>query len=249
MQTIATSRHPYSALTRVRSAGELVVGLDQNNLPFSTAHPRPEGLDVEIAGLLAEQLGVKLRVYWAYSAHDSYPSKLAAKRLCDVIMGVMPDDRFGQRVLYSRPYYVARFLLVTRAGETRSAVEEPVAVEEGVAVRGLTGQTIRPYPSTEAVLEAVAAGRVKAGYVISTRGPWLARERWPGKLEFHPSQASADVFPISAAVRKADGDLKEAIDRAWDDLDRSGRLAQVFARWHIPFDPVRVSDRTKEPQP
>ena len=67
MQKVATSKHPYSGLSRVRSAGELVVGLDQNNLPFSTAHPRPEGLDVEIAGLLAEQLGVKLRVYWAYS--------------------------------------------------------------------------------------------------------------------------------------------------------------------------------------
>ncbi len=249
MQKIATSKHPYSGLARVRSAGELVVGLDQNNLPFSTAHPRPAGLDLEIAGLLAEQLGVTLRVYWAYSAHDSYPSKLAAKQLCDVILGVMPDDRFGQRVLYSRPYYVAKYLVVTRAGEGRPAAEEPVAVEEGVAVRGLKGRTPRPYPSTEAVLEAVASGRVKAGYVISTRGPWLAEQHWPGKLEFHPTGASTDSFPISAAVRKADGDLKEAIDRAWDELDRSGRLAQVFARWHIPFDSVVVPDRKKEPRP
>ena len=114
MQRIETSKHPYTGLARIRSAGELVVGLDQNNLPFSTAHPRPAGLDYEIAGLLAEQLGVPLRVYWAYSAHDSYPSKLSAKQLCDVILGVMPDDRFGQRVLYSRPYYVAKYQLVVR---------------------------------------------------------------------------------------------------------------------------------------
>ena len=67
--------------------------------------PEPAGLDYEIAGLLAKQLGVRLRVYWAISAHDSYPSKLSAKGLCDVILGVMPDDRFAQRVLYSRPYY------------------------------------------------------------------------------------------------------------------------------------------------
>ena len=105
MQKVQTSKHPYAGLARVRSAGELVVGLDQNNLPFSTAHPAPAGLDYEIAGLLAEQLGVSLRVYWAFSAHDSYPSKLSTKRLCDVILGVMPDDRFAQRVLYSRPYY------------------------------------------------------------------------------------------------------------------------------------------------
>ncbi len=65
MRKIQTSKHPYDALARIRSAGELVVGLDQGNLPFSTAHPAPAGLDYEIAGLLAEQLGVSLRVYWA----------------------------------------------------------------------------------------------------------------------------------------------------------------------------------------
>ncbi|HKI17315.1 MAG TPA: transporter substrate-binding domain-containing protein, partial [Isosphaeraceae bacterium] len=89
MQKIQTSKHGYQGLAKVRSAGELVVGLDQNNLPFSTAHPQPSGLDHEIAGLLAAQLGVGLRVYWAYSSHDSYPSKLASKGLCDVILGVM----------------------------------------------------------------------------------------------------------------------------------------------------------------
>ena len=116
MQKIQTSKQAYSGLARIRSAGEIVVGLDQNNLPFSTAYPRPGGLDYEIAGLLANELGVRLRVYWAISAHDSYPSKLSAKGLCDVILGVMPDDRFAQRVLYSRPYYRAMYQRVVRLG-------------------------------------------------------------------------------------------------------------------------------------
>ena len=61
MQKVQASRNSYSGLARVRSAGEIVVGLDQNNLPFSTAHPEPAGLDFEIAGLLAKELGVRLR--------------------------------------------------------------------------------------------------------------------------------------------------------------------------------------------
>ncbi len=44
-----------------------------------------------------------------------------------------------------------------------------------------------------------------------------------------------DRFGICAAVRKTDGDLKDAIDRALDALAQSGRLAAVFARWHIPY--------------
>jgi polar amino acid transport system substrate-binding protein len=240
LERVQTSKNPYGGLGRVRSAGELVVGLDQNNLPFSAAHPKPAGLDCEIAGLLAEQLGVKLRVYWAYSAHDSYPSKLATKKLCDVVLSVVPDDRFGKRVLYSRPYCAASYGLVVRAGESGPARldqlgDEPVAVEQGLAVRGLEGRKVRSYPSLEAILEAVAAKEAKAGYVISTRGPWLARERWPGKLKFVPIADSVDRFPICVAVRKGEADLKEAIDRALEELDRAGRLAPVFARWHVPY--------------
>jgi ABC-type amino acid transport substrate-binding protein len=236
MGELQTSGRPYSGLARVRSAGALVVGLDQNNLPFSTAHPAPAGLDYEVAGLLAEKLGVSLRVYWAYSAHDSYPSKLASKRLCDVILGVMPDDRFNGRVLFSRPYYAATYRLVTRTGEAIDPGRGVVGVEEGVAIRGLKDWAVRTYPSTDAVLEAVATGRVGAGYVISTRGPWLARKNWPGKLTFEPAPGPVDRFPIGAAVRKSDLDLKDAIDRALDELDGSGELARVFARWGIPYE-------------
>jgi ABC-type amino acid transport substrate-binding protein len=108
-----------------------------------------------------------------------------------------------------------------------------------VAVRGLKGRAVHAYPSTEAVLEAVANGRERAGYAIATRGAWLAHEHWPGKLDWLPAaDTEVDAFPIVAAVRKSDRELKDAIDRAWDELDRSGRLAQAFARWHIPHEPA-----------
>jgi polar amino acid transport system substrate-binding protein len=249
MQKIQTSKHGYTGLARVRSAGELVVAMDQNNLPFSSAHPEPAGLDYEIAELLARHLGVRLRVYWAIAAHDSYRSKLSAKGLCDLILGAIPDARFEQRVLFSRPYYDARYQLVIRAGEDRPTAREPVAVEQGVAVRGLDGRMVRPYPSTEAILEAVASGTEKAGYVISTRSAWMAQKRWPGKLVFLTTAESVDHLPICAALRKTDGDLKDAIDQGWDELDRTGQLARVFARWHIPYESGAVVNRKKESEP
>ncbi len=241
MQKVQTSKHLYSGLSRIRSAGELVVGLDQNNLPYSTAHPKPAGFEYEIADLLAKELGVRLRVYWAYSSHDSYPSKLS-KGLCDVLLGVTPDDRFEHRVQFSRPYYVAKYQVVVRVGRGDSTSTEPLGVEEGLALRGLNGRAVKTFSSTEAILEAVADGRTPAGYVVSTRASWLANERWRDKLVFLPTIEKQDCFPISAAVRKSDGELKDEIDRAWDALDRSGQLAQVLARWHVPYQPRLVVD-------
>ncbi len=235
------SKKGYGGLARVRSAGVLVVGLDHNNLPFSALHPEPAGLDYEIAQLLAEELGVSLRVYWAYSSHDSYASKLATKKLCDVMLGVIPDDRFGKRVLYSKPYYVARYQLVV-ATDDKGEVERasgPWAVESALAIRGLDGRQVVPYPSLAAVLEAVATGEMKTGYVLSTRGHWLTAKRWSGTLKFIDAANPVEQFPIFAAVRKTDPDLKKAIDRAFDDLAQSGRLADVFARWQIPYVPFK----------
>ncbi len=254
VQKVQTSRNPYGGLERVRSAGALVVGLDQNNLPFSAAHPKPAGLDYEIAGLLAEKLGVSLRVYWAYSAHDSYPSKLATKKLCDVMLGVMPDDRFGERVLFSRPYYVASYQLVVPSENKNlqrldQLGEEPLAVEPGALARGLEGRKTQTLASLEEILAAVAGNKAKAGYVISTRGHWMAERRWPGKLRFLDGDA-ADRFPICAAVRKSDRDLKAAIDQALRELAESGKLAPVFARWQVPYStPPRPEKGKPQKQP
>ena len=240
MQRVLTSKNPYGGLERVRSAGVLVVGLDQRNLPFSTVHPKPAGLDYELAGLLAKQLGVSLKIYWAYSAHDSYPSKLATRKLCDVMLGVMPDDRFANRVLYSRPYYLTSYRLVasSAAGALPSVEKlgaEPLALEQGALVRGLPETTVlTSYPSLDAILEAVAKNEVKAGYVISARSQWLAEQNWPGKLTFQEG-AAVDRFPICAVVRKTDAELKTAIDDAFAELARTGELAKVFARWHVPY--------------
>jgi len=250
MQRVLTSKNPYGGLERVRSAGTLVVGLDQHNLPFSTAHPKPAGLDYELAELLAKKLGVSLKIYWGYSSHDSYPSRLATRKLCDVMLGVMPDDRFANRVLYSKPYYLTNYRLVMRNDVAESpsppTVERlgkvPLAVEQGIVVRGLPEETVlKSYPSLEAVLKAVANNEAKAGYVISARSQWLAEQKWPGKLKFHDGE-KVDRFPICAVVRKTDADLIAAIDEAFAELAQTGELAKVCARWHVPY----VSPTEKE---
>lgn len=242
------SKKGYGGLDRIHSAGVLVVGLDQKNLPFSTAHPKPAGLDFEIAGLLAKKLDVSLDVYWAYSSHDSYPSKLATKKFCDVILGVMPDDRFASRVLYSKPYYFADYRLVLPIDSKVADKRSPLAVERGVAVRGIGDRQIHEYGDLAALLKAVVEKKEAAGYVISTRSRWLAEKRWPGKLKFvKPAIDATDRFPICVAVRKSDDDLKQAIDRALAELADSGKLADVFRRWHIPYDlPKNQTTQTKK---
>lgn len=245
MERRQRSKERYGGLQRIQSAGVLVVGLDQNSFPFSAAHPEPAGLDYEIAGLLAEKLGVTLKIYWAYSSHDSYPSKLATKELCDVMLGVMPDDRFGKRVAFSEPYYFLDYRFVVANQSAAPTGDVPIAVERGLALRGTKGRQVHELSSLAAILEAVAKGNEAAGYVSAAQGQWLAEQRWPGKLTFVRNESEkADRFPICAAVRKTDSDLTTAIDSAFEELAESGKLESVFKRWHVPYEVPQKSEKT-----
>ena len=231
------SRQSYDGLARIRSRGSLIVGLDQNNLPFSTAHPLASGLDYEVAELLANELGVSLEVYWAYSSHDSYPSKLANKKLCDVILGVMPDDRFGEKVAYSEPYYHASYVYAVPHDAISASIETgAIAAEPGIAVHGLAGRKVESYPNLETILAAVAQRKAPIGYVISSRALWIAENEYPGKLRFVSPGNDIDRFAICAAVRRDEPDLKSAIDDAFRDLRDTGQLQEVFAKWHVPLE-------------
>ena len=189
-------------------------------------------------------MGVSLSVFWAYSSHDSYPAKLAYKKQCDVMLGVMPDDRFGDQVAFSKPYYFTDYRFVVPSDNPEVDRDDSIAAERGVALCGLRGRRVHEYPSLERILDAVARREEPAGYVISTQGQWLAEQRWPGRLRFIRSDSdAADRFPICAAVRKSDRDLREAVEQALDDLAQSGKLADVFSRWHIPYEARQAAER------
>jgi polar amino acid transport system substrate-binding protein len=245
MQRRQRSRASYGGLEKVRARGTLVVGLDQNNLPLSSAHPKPSGLDYEIAELIAARLDVVLDIYWAYSSHDSYPSKLANKYFCDVMLGVMPDDRFSKRVIYTNPYYYAGYQLVVAAGvdSVNDETSTDIAIEPGIAIRGLAGRGVKQYPDLHTILESVANGQAQAGYVIATKGQWLAAQKWPGQLQFQESRTTADRFPICAAVRRTEPDLKDTIENVLQQLHVSGQLAEVFARWNVPYDTRQLDEK------
>ncbi len=105
-------------------------------------------------------------------------------------------------------------------------------------MRGLDGRAVRSYPSTEAVLEAVATGRERAGYVIVDARP-LAGPRALARASSTFLPAGPDrptVFPIVRGGAQV-GPRPEGRDRPGLGRARAvGPARPVFARWHIPYD-------------
>ncbi len=94
---------------RIRDRGELVVGMDPANLPYSSARDDRPGFDLEIARALADRLGVRLRIDWLDIQRETAVGELLERR-CDIVLGeavaanaVADEEELAGKVLYSRP--------------------------------------------------------------------------------------------------------------------------------------------------
>jgi ABC-type amino acid transport substrate-binding protein len=91
-------------LERVRQRGSLRVGYLRDRLPFAfvNASGRLVGFDIEIAHLLAKQLGVSLEL--VRTELSQIPQSLSEGR-CDIVMaGVVMTPEWSQRLSFSTPY-------------------------------------------------------------------------------------------------------------------------------------------------
>lgn len=223
----------------VRERGYLRVCADPSNLPFSSSDPATPGFEVELARLLAREIGVDARFEW----NLTYVRALRPLRegACDLFMGLPTDARFREGnpwVTISRPYYTLGHALVARTGtgiRTLSDLAGKRVAIEGISVADFyvvdKGIDRSIYKTQEQAFRAVAAGEAPAALLWLPVATWLARGM--SDLRVIPISDPRLEFPIGAGVRRRDGDLAKAIDEAIGRLQDSGKVQEVLARYRV----------------
>ena len=194
-----------SALEEIRAKGLLTVCMDIRNLPYSNADPELPGLYVEIAHLLAEELGVKLELHWLNTLRDSLLADMIRGH-CDCVIGVPIEERamseslqLGKNVDFSIPLYGTGYVLVKQKSnqESPKTLEdlklETLGTEAGSIASDVLrqmGYNRRVYRSQIAVLDALNKGQIAYGYVWSNIG-WLIEK---GSRIQQPEQTDT-VYP------------------------------------------------------
>ena len=176
-----------NTLAEIREKGVLTVCMDVRNLPYSNADPELPGLNVEIAHLLAEELGVELELHWLNTLRDSLLADMLRGH-CDCVIGIPIEERamsesmqLGQRVDFSKPYYGTGYVLVKRKNNPQSPKtlneikSEMIGAEGGSIASDVLqqqGYNRRVYGSQIAVLDALQKGQIAYGCVWANAG-WL----------------------------------------------------------------------------
>jgi ABC-type amino acid transport substrate-binding protein len=249
-------------LEKIKERGSLSVALYSEFPPF---HDQGKGIDVELAGALAQALNVKLSVlpFPAGEAMNDDLRNMVWKGHylgygpADVLLHVPVDRPLMQenpQVSIFGPYWRERVALARRLdavptleslsqlGKARVAV--PGLSLAGWLLIGADGGAYREQLVTTFKDGVQAAQALKSGEVPVAAGNLselqsVLRGQSGIAIEPLPSpRAPREGWAVGMAVKKDATELAQALQGALNDIAKDGRLAAMFERHNVSWRPV-----------
>lgn len=248
-------------LAQVKARGQIRVALYKDFEPFSDDDKGGSGVDVDIARLLAEKLGVKLQPLWFDADENTdddlrnmvWRGTLFGYGPADFMMHVPVDKEYmakNDKVIFFAPYYRERFAIARNLERVDKLESLEAFRSQKIGVEGAT------YPDT--ILLSADAGAYRANVVhYKTAGEAIqglkngevsAVMAMQGELEgglagakgFAISEPPLPVlnrrqWPLGLAVKAGHEELARALQQAINELASDGSLAKAFARHGVTY--------------
>lgn len=272
MLALASVTFPHGEVAGAGAAenGVLRVCGDPNNMPFS--NEKLEGLENEIAAVVAQDLGWKVEYVWWPHQRGLVKRVLDTQR-CDVLVGIPTGYDL---VRWTKPYYRTGYVIAylkDRIAEVRSldapqlktlrvGVQVNTPPHLALAQRGIVGGNVvgyqlmfdsnyhpEEYPGRE--VEDLIAGRIDVALVWGPIAGYFQKKKGAGSLvlvpiEDAPSQGAPFAFDIAMGVRKADTALKAKLEQALD--HKQSEIRGILERFGVPVLPFPAPAGTATPQ-
>lgn len=249
---------------RIQAQGTFSVSFDPDNLPYSAREGKANGFEVELAHALAKQLGLTAKIRWLQSPYETSLRHLLDSK-CDLVMGLPIDPRLkddddpaANRILYTRPYYRAGYLIFVRKGGPRVGRLEELKGDKGSRLGAQAGTMAdfalkqrgiprKLFGTQESALKALVGGQIDYAYLWSNAA-WHA-----GKLDnlgveiVHPYELE-DGRDMAMTVRSGDEEFRKHLEGALAELVRQKVIEQLLTRYGLPYYPP-LQEKTKLPAP
>jgi polar amino acid transport system substrate-binding protein len=225
---LAAPSAPADELQRIRGKGELVVSLNRNTPPFCMeAKGQLVGIDVDLARLMAEEMGVKLKFIFPAAHEEQIPRLLAGES--DIVIAAMTrTPQRGLRVNFSAPYFevsqaaLVHAKLVTGQDQSYFDLVDIPGVRIGVkrqttmerfARKLFSAEQVKPYAGHDEAVAALLQGEVDATVHDSpyVRVWQRSHPELSGKIKALLAPTTTEHYGF--AIRKGDPDFL-----AWLDL-------------------------------
>ncbi|WP_066583844.1 substrate-binding periplasmic protein [Sphingomonas pruni] len=249
-----------SPLDKVKAKGVLTVAVYKDYEPWSwMAEGRLTGIDVDLAALLAEGIGVKTDVRQFLAGDDLgddlrnmvWKGTVVGQPPCDLMMHVPVDRKLqidNDRAVIAGPYYRETFEMACNRETTDCEVPPPQLKGKRLVVEtasipdmylsGAFGGSLRAdvrhvYTGADAVA-AVASGDADA--TVATRAQIEHGMKPGGRLIERKGLVPLIFNPgwnVGFAVRDDSRDLADELEKQMTAVIADGRMKAIFARYGV----------------
>jgi polar amino acid transport system substrate-binding protein len=233
-----------AALTRpldaIKARGVLSVCANPNALPFSSKKGDRRGIEVELAEILAKELGVGLDVGWVV-----FPNQ-AGRVDCDVIFDsiVDPEVASDAHLRLSKPYNVSGVAIGLRPGlegvkgfsDLKKGQRVGAIVGSLASVQlGQSGLPTIPFTFEDEMVEAVGKGELDAALVTpATIGYYNSLHKDHPVTLVRAYESRPELrWDVAVGMRKADDALVSAVNQALDRMLAQGTVQQIYASYGV----------------
>jgi polar amino acid transport system substrate-binding protein len=225
-------------LDAVLKRGKILVGVNIASPPFGTtdAKMEPDGYDVEIARMLAKDLGVQLEIV-SVTNENRIPTLLTGK--ADVIAATLQiTPERAKSVLFTSPYGMHQSMVIgppeLKVSSLADLAGKRVGVARGSAYANILAQANIPglqliqFADDSANLNALVAGQVDAAGTVSYLAAEL-KKRYPAK-GFEQKVTLTDIV-YAMGVRRGDFDFQRWINTFLFVNILNGKIGQAYEKW------------------
>jgi polar amino acid transport system substrate-binding protein len=222
--------------------GVLRLGTSPDMEPYTfVSNGRIVGMDIELAGLLAQRLGRRLEI--VSMNFDALIPALQVGKVDIALSNFNVTEERKKLIAYSRPYIRTPIsALVRREGQSAAAPPQENSIDQyrrgkiGTLLgsahstwvsKNLPEATLLEFSSIGDIALAVKAGKVDVALSDSSSLRELMRQ----DNSFETVGDALFGFPVAAGVRKDSGDLRTRFNLFLADLQAKGIYRQMMERW------------------
>jgi polar amino acid transport system substrate-binding protein len=226
------------ALSDIKQRKKVLIAIDLGTPPFgmTDAKLQPQGSDVDVARMLARDMGVELEIVQV-TGPNRIPFLMTGK--ADLVISAFSITPERQKVVaYSHPYAVSQFVVAGPKAIPIKGIGDLVGKRIAV-VRGnmqdslLTplapkGATVVRFDDDATVTAAVISGQVDALCTPSSLAVAIGKQNPAKQIE---NKFAIKLIPYAIGLRKNEPELQKYLD-SWVDTNlKNGRLYESYQRW------------------
>ncbi len=197
-----------------------------------------KGFDIEMMEAIAEKIGKKIE--WVDMPFDSLIPALLSKKIDIIAAGLSATEERAKKVSFSTPYEISLSTFIVKADRNSiksiedlkgKVVTAQLGTVQDAYAKTIEGVSVKPFQKFDDCVREVALGRADATLMDRPVAlKFVEQKDFEGKVKIafdHEITGSGKAL----AMNLDEGDFTGAVNKALDEMVKSGELDNMKAKW------------------